>query len=425
MRKKVLWIACLAGLLGGCGVPEPVATGPRRQGAPADSVAAALRDTAATEAGTVSDGVRGAGAETPPGADGAEDRVAVQLARLDSLVARLDDRALIGQMFVVYRADNAFLLEHGFGGVLLFKSMLAVPGDLRAELDRLQAAAPVPYLVALDQEGGAVSRLDAVDGWQAGTPAAAEMAGWPLTRVRGEGRRIGRALASLGVNLNLAPVLDSAVAWDGQTSWMGFRGRAFGTDSLSIVPPARAFAAGCREAGVACVAKHFPGYDVTVNSDLEPARSGSSLADIRTAAARFHAVRGTVAGVMMASIVYPALAEAPAVLSPELVGLARRVVGHGLVMTDDLWGTALRAWRRPDLQILPAEYPDADWLALGELAVRAGNDLLLVTYPAKAALLQDLLAARLAEDPGLREAVTAAVRRIMLAKASLGLVAVD
>lgn len=341
---------------------------------------------------------------------------------VDSILAGLDARGLVGQLMVVYRVDNAYLLEHGFGGVLLFKSMLGDTAALRAELAQLQARAPIAYLVALDQEGGAVSRLDALPGWQDGTPGPVTMAGWPLQEVRQEGRRIGRALAGLGVNLNLAPVLDSARAWDGSEGWMGRRRRAFGQTDAEIIPPARAFASGCAEAGVACLAKHFPGYDVVENSDLEPAHSGATLAVIEQAAGRFGAVADVTAGVMMSSIIHRPLGLQPAVLNPAAVAMAREVVGEGLIMTDDLWGTALRAWRRPDLQILPADYPDGDWLALGEAAVRAGNDLLLITYPAKAALLQRLLADRVDADPMLRAQVTAAVRRVLAAKLRLGLI---
>lgn len=341
---------------------------------------------------------------------------------VETLLAGLDHRALVGQMIVVYRADNRYLLDHGFGGVLLFKSMLKDPEVLKHELDALQDAAPVPYLVALDQEGGSVSRLDAVPGWADGTPGAEAMAAWPPDAVRREGERIGRALAGLGVNLNLAPVLDSARAWDGSEGWMGRRRRAFGDDSASIVPPARAFARGCRDAGVACLAKHFPGYDVAENSDLEPAHSGASRAAIATGAAPFDSLSSVTAGVMMSSIIYPPLGDAPAVLCPAAVAMARRTVGPaGVIMTDDLWGTALRAWQRPDLQILPAEYPDDDWLALAERAVRAGNDLLLVTYPAKAALMQELLAARMAEDPELAAMVRTAAARVLRLKQRLGL----
>jgi len=345
---------------------------------------------------------------------------------LTELMAGLDDRALVGQMIVVYRADNSYLLAHGFGGVLLFKSMLGDPAVLRRDLEALQAAAPVPYLVALDQEGGSVSRLDAVPGWEDGTPGAVAMAAWPMARVRAEGQRIGGALMGLGVNLNLAPVLDSALTWDGGEGWMGRRRRAFGDGAAEIVAPARAFADGCAAAGVACLSKHFPGYDVAQNSDLEPAHSGASLAAIEQAAAPFAALSDVTAGVMMSSIIYPPLGEEPAVLCPAAVALARTTVGpDGLIMTDDLWGTALRAWQRPDLQILPAEYPDADWLALTERAVRAGNDLLLVTYPAKAALMQDMLAVRVADDPELRTLVEAAVRRVLAVKLRLGLLAVE
>jgi beta-N-acetylhexosaminidase len=390
MKRAILSLVAALVMLAACAGPPPPARAPVTTPSPADTMVVA---------------------PPPPTAP----------SPVDSLLATLDPRALVGQMIVVYRADNAFLLQHGFGGVLLFKSMLTDAAALRRDLDALQAAAPVGYLVCLDQEGGTVSRLDALPGWQAGTPGAETMAGWPPAEVRAEGRRIGRFLADLGVNLNLAPVLDSALAWDGAEGWMGRRNRAFGSTDAEILPPAMAYARGCREAGVFCLAKHFPGYDVTENSDLEPAHSGAARAAIEAGAARFAVARPVIAGVMMASIIYPPLSEEPAVLSPTAVGLARAVVSDGLIMTDDLWGTALRAWQRPDLQILPAAYPDEDWAQLCERALRAGNDLLLVTYPAKAVAMQEALARLVAADPEARALAEAAVRRILAVKQALGL----
>jgi len=340
---------------------------------------------------------------------------------VDSLLTTLSPDALAGQMIVVYRVENDFLLRNHFGGVLLFKSMLKDPDQLKADMAALQADAPLGYFVCLDQEGGSVSRLDAIPGWEEGTPGAVDMATWPVDSVQAEGRRIGLALADLGVNLNLAPVLDRAQAWDGSQGWMGRRRRAFGSSDDEILPPARAFSMGCREAGVACLAKHFPGYDVAENSDLEPARSGADSAAIMNGVSRFAAAADVVSGVMMSSIIYPPLGEEPAVLNPRVVGLARLASPGGLVMTDDLWGTALRAWQRPDLQILPTEYPEEDWAALVERALFAGNDLLLVTYPAKAVRMRKVLVKLMAEDPQARQRVVEAVRRILEVKVRMEL----
>lgn len=341
---------------------------------------------------------------------------------VDSLLATLSSDALAGQMIVVYRVENDFLLRNHFGGVLLFKSMLKDPVQLKVEMKALQTDAPLGYFVCLDQEGGAVSRLDAMPGWEEGTPGAVDMTTWTTDSVQVEGRRIGLALADLGVNMNLAPVLDSALSWDGNQGWMGRRRRAFGSTDDEILPPARAFAVGCREAGVACLAKHFPGYDVAENSDLEPARSGADSVAIKIGVSRFAAAADVVSGVMMSSIIYPPLGEEPAVLNPQVVGLARLASPGGLVMTDDLWGTALRAWQRPDLQILPTEYPEEDWAALVEKALFAGNDLLLVTYPAKAVRMRKVLVKLMAEDPEARQMVIEAVRRILKVKMGMALI---
>lgn len=338
----------------------------------------------------------------------------------DSVLAGLDLRARVGQMLVVYRAANEVLLPEDFGGVLLFSSMLADTAALRADLRALQAASAVPLLVCLDQEGGAVSRLDAAPGQAGAWPGAATMGTWPPHRIEEEGRRVGQALAALGVNVNLAPVLDSSVTWDGVESWMGHRGRAFGPGDRTIVPAAAAFARGCRQAGVACIGKHFPGYDVAGNTDEELQTSGAGAEAVAAGAARFAAAAGALDGVMMASIIYDAAGPDPAVMTTSLVTAARARPGQ-VVMTDDLWAHSLRHWGRPDLTIERAHYPDADWARLGGLALAAGNDLLLVTYPAKAAELRDHLVDLAARERWARRRVDAAAGRILRLKARLGL----
>ena len=388
-RTAIVVVAIL--LSAGCaGTPPAVDDGTApphgepRQAAPPDTLVPAIVAPARGDSTVVAASTAAAVASRSP---------------VDSLLATLDDRALAGQMIMVYRADNAFLLAHGFGGVLLFASMLGDPAAVRADLADLQQAAPVPYLVALDQEGGAVSRLDALPGWRAGTPGATELATWPADSVRAEGQRIGRALRGLGVNLNLAPVLDSTRAWDGQPSgWPGAAARS-GHDRRDPARRRATSPAAAPRPGWPAWPSIFPATMWWRTATSNRRTAGRRWRPSRAASGPFGAAADVTAGVMMSSIIHPPLGPEPAVLNPTAVAMARAVVGEGLIMTDDLWGTALRAWRRPDLQILPAEYPDRDWLALGEAAVRAGNDLLLITYPAKAALLQRLLAERVDADP--------------------------
>ncbi len=345
-------------------------------------------------------------------------------ALIDSVLATLDTRARVGQMIVVYRADNPTLLEQQFGGVLLFSNMIADTLALKRDLSALQAQAPLGYLVCLDQEGGNVSRLDAAPGWESGTPGAVDLANWTPQDVYAEGARIGAALADLGVNLNLAPVLDSAETWDGRESWMGHRRRAFGTSDEEILEPALAFVAGCRQAGVVCISKHYPGYDVSGNTDRELQISGADLDQIAHGERRFFAARDAVAGVMMSSVICTALTKRPAVLEDRLVARAHFTPTH-VVMTDDLWSLALRRWLRPDLEIDWRDYPADAWAELGEQALWAGNDLLLVTYPEKAIDLRDALVDLVEREAWAREAVEVAVTRILVLKADLGLLPVD
>jgi beta-glucosidase-like glycosyl hydrolase len=92
-----------------------------------------------------------------------------------------------------------------------------------------------------------------------------------------------------------------------------------------------------------------------------------------------------------------------------------------VVMTDDLWGTALRSYVLDGADVHPVHYPDSAFGRLVEEAVRAGNDVLMITYPRKVPLMIAVIE-RLAErDSRVREHVDAAARRIILCKRRLKL----
>lgn len=326
----------------------------------------------------------------------------------------------VGQLFIVYHSPPGYMAEHGFGGSLVFASMVREPEDLRASLAEAQRRCRIPLLVAVDQEGGNVNRLASLPGLQQ-TPTPREMAGLDAATLDSVLAPQAAALRDLGINLNLAPVVDPALDHLGKPTLMGRRERAFGATAAEIVPAARAFLDSYGRRDIGGVLKHFPGYDVAQNSDEELAVSLADSAVIAGRIEAFAAVMDQAAGVMMSSIRFPAVSDLPAVLDPGWVARARCGHHDRIVMTDDLWGHALRAWVSGTHEVDAGDYPAEDLRRLVLLAFDAGNDMLMVTYPQKAVQMKATLVAAIREDPVRRAQLDKRVRRLLRLKADLGL----
>jgi beta-N-acetylhexosaminidase len=225
----------------------------------------------------------------------------------------------------------------GIGGIILLGSD-ATPA-LRDELRQLLALAPVgrvPF-VMVDEEGGAVQRLASAVG---AIPSARTM-GQTMrpSAIEALAKRVGASLRSLGVTMDLAPVLDLDGA-PGPNST-----DADGTRSFSPIGPVAtadglAFARGLLASGVLPVLKHFPGLGgATGNTDLGPAATkpyvGVATAGVQPFQAAF---RAGAPAVMVANASVPGLTPRPASLSRSVItGLLRQKLGFsGLVLTDSL-----------------------------------------------------------------------------------------
>lgn len=302
---------------------------------------------------------------------------------------------LAGQVVVV-RMENqatdelrAAARAGEIGGVILFPPSDIAGDRLAGEIRTLQSAAAAgdnpPLLVAIDQEGGVVERLPALP------PQIA-----PSTLAQNddrdaavlEGRATGFQLRKLGINVNLAPVLDVP------SSDQQFMGpRAFGSTPEQVARLGLAFAAGMRREAVAATAKHFPGLGQALeNTDYAPTVVSAPARTLRGDLEPFRAAIGDGLDlVMVSSAGYPALgSSAPAVLSPALVGrlLRDRLGFEGVVISDDLLAPAISTAH-------PAR-------RAAVLASRAGVDLLLFAADDAPGIADGLVAAvragRLAED---------------------------
>jgi beta-N-acetylhexosaminidase len=226
------------------------------------------------------------------------------------------------------------LLSEGLGGVVLFSRNVAGPDQVAALTAGLRAERP-ELLVATDEEGGDVTRLEAAAGSSfPGNLALGAVDDPALTRR--VGAAIAGELAAAGIDLDLAPVADVLV--DPASAIVGVR--SFGSDPDLVARHVAAFVEGMQGAGVAACAKHFPGHGETADdSHMELPTSDASLETLRERALRpfAAAVAAGVRAVMTAHIRFTALGDEPATLNAEAIGLLRAELAFdGVVMTDAL-----------------------------------------------------------------------------------------
>ncbi|MFK4868570.1 glycoside hydrolase family 3 protein [Streptomyces sp. CSMPJR101] len=234
-------------------------------------------------------------------------------------------------------------LGEGLASVGLFGRNIASPEQLAALTAQLRAERD-DVLVAIDEEGGDVTRLEVRTGSSfPGNHALGAVDDVDLTRqVAAE---LGRRLAACGVNLNWAPSAD--VNSNPANPVIGVR--SFGADTALAARHTAAYVTGLQSAGVAACTKHFPGHgDTAVDSHHALPRidaDASVLAERELAPFRAAIAAGTRA-VMSAHILVPALdLDRPATLSRAvLTELLRGELGYtGLIVTDGMEMQAIAA----------------------------------------------------------------------------------
>lgn len=298
-------------------------------------------------------------------------------------------------------------VDQGLAGVIHFARNAADAGRLaQCSATLQQRAGGRGLLIAIDEEGGSVSRLP---------PGPARFPGAMALGAAGDpdlARRCGRATAgqlrAVGVNVDLAPVVD--VQSNPANPVIGVR--SFGGDPATVAVQGTAWLQGLQSGGVLAVAKHFPGHgDVRVDSHRELPVSPKTVAGLeRVELVPFRAaIAAGVAGVMSAHIALPALdaSRRPATRSaPVLTDLLRDRLGFpGLIMTDCMEMKGVRT----DVPV-----PEA-----AVQAVEAGADLVLVSHtPAVQRAAIEALEQAVAQGRIPRARVEESLARIAAAKAA-------
>lgn len=321
----------------------------------------------------------------------------------------------IGQMIIIdYRNITAMTIElekllttYNPGGFILFKSNIATFNQTKKFLDDIKNASNIKTIISVDQEGGNVQRLDERVGFRK-YPPMSEIGKTMDTRIAFElGAKMGAELKTLGIDMDMAPVLDIFSNPNNKV----IADRAFGTNGEIVKKMALAYAAGLKSENIIAVGKHFPGHGDTITDshidlpviekDLESLKQLELIPFIE-------AVNQKVPGLMVAHIAVPKITRdnIPASLSKNMINdLLRNDIGYnGLIMPDSLKMKALtNHFTTEDIYLR---------------CINAGNDFLLMPQDIKEAF--ETIYRKVNEGIITEARLDESVYRILLAKFDCG-----
>ena len=280
---------------------------------------------------------------------------AVEHMTLDEQVGQLimtpiqpgDDPATVGDS----------IAQQHIGAVLMTGNWSSGVSGVAQTVTALQtyAAANNQLITATDQEGGQVQHLKGT-GFDA-IPSAVQQGGMAGASLTQAAAGWGSQLYAAGINVDLAPSVDTVQVARRANAPIGALNRDFGLDGSGNADHAKAFIAGMRQAGVRTAIKHYPGLgavtgntDFTANgiSDTTTTFDGEEMGAFATALAEDPGM------VMMSLATYTQLdANAPAAFSSSIIdGHLRGTTGYqGVVVSDSLSATALGSIGPKDLGV--------------------------------------------------------------------------
>ncbi|MBY3150813.1 glycoside hydrolase family 3 protein [Rhizobium laguerreae] len=335
-------------------------------------------------------------------------------------------RRMIGQMVLVgfvgnRQRDGGFQTvarQAGKGrlaGVLYLGRNIRTLDGVKAMNEALQAAAAgLPLLVAVDQEGGRIERLTKAVGFNEMPSAASVAQSMTPKEAQATYKLMAIQLAGLGFNLNLGPVVD--LNTNPNNPIIGRLGRSFSADGEKTTEYGRAFVEGHRQAGVLTALKHFPGHGSSVGDthnevvDVSETWKESELVPYEELIDSGDADMVMSAHVINRNI--PGAERTPASMSPAtLVGLLRKKLRFkGVIISDDLQMEAIAGTMGFDDTVLHA--------------VMAGNDILVFANdkhpdPTIPDRVSDLLVVEARENPALMMRIQESYGRVVRLKSKI------
>ncbi len=334
-----------------------------------------------------------------------------------NLLTSMSMEEKVGQLLMLGfdgQSPSESILEHihnrHVGGVILFARNVSTPQQVAALCGQFQAQArqtlrKLPLLIAADQEGGVVARITEGATVFPGNMALGATRSTNYARLAGE--ITGAELRTMGIGMNLAPVLDV----NNNPANPGIGVRSFGESPELVAQMGAAFISGLQANRIIATAKHFPGKgDITLDSHIAlptVSHGKERLEQVELLPFR-RAIKADVGAIMTAHVTFPAFdptSGLPATLSqPVLTGLLRQTLGfRGLIITDDLEMGAI-----------------AESFGVGEAAVKAvtaGADIVLVCHtPERQVEAHEALLEAARKGIITKERLNEAVGRILMAK---------
>ena len=293
--------------------------------------------------------------------------------KVDKLVANMSDADKVGQLLVIgihgktLNDDAKFMLnEYRVGGIILFDRNMESKDQVKsliADINKTgKSAGLTPLFIGIDQEGGAVSRME---DQLIKVPPAEELGKDPIEQAVSLAKQSGTELKDLGFNINFAPVADLGLTY----------GRSFSTNPDEVVRYASAVGKAYDESGLWYSYKHFPGIgktDVDLHADTSvvPVSKETLLnEDTKVFVDLIKQSKPNTYAIMVSHAMYPQIdPDHPSSLSKAIItDWLRKDMGYnGVVVTDDM-----------DMGALAKHY------TFGDMAVQsilAGSDILLVCH---------------------------------------------
>ena len=293
--------------------------------------------------------------------------------KVDKLVAKMSDADKVGQLLMIgihgttLNDDAKFMLnEYRVGGIILFDRNMESKDQVKTLITDInkagKSAGLTPLFLGIDQEGGAVARMDDK---LIKVPPAEEVGKMPVEQAVSLAKQSGAELKDLGFNINFAPVADLGLTY----------GRSYSTSPDEVVRYAGAVGKAYDEAGLWYSYKHFPGIgkiDVDLHADtsIVPVSKETLLSeDTKVFIDLIKQSKPNTYTIMVSHAMYPQIdPDHPASLSKAIItDWLRKDIGYnGVVVTDDM-----------DMGALANHY------TFGDMAVQsilAGSDILLVCH---------------------------------------------
>ena len=335
--------------------------------------------------------------------------------KVDKLVANMSDADKVGQLMMIgihgksLNDDAKFMLnEYRVGGIILFDRNMESKDQVKTLITDInkagKSAGLTPLFLGIDQEGGAVARMDDK---LIKVPPAEEVGKEPVEQAAALAKEVGTELKDLGFNINFAPVADLGLTY----------GRSYSTNPDEVVRYASAVGKSYDEAGLWYSYKHFPGIgktDVDLHADtsIVPVSKETLLSeDTKVFVDLIKQSKPNTYTIMVSHAMYPQIdPDHPSSLSKTIItDWLRKDMGYnGVVVMDDM-----------DMGALAKHY------TFGDMAVQsilAGSDILLVCHEyehmqeAYNGLMKAVKDGRIS-----KERLDESVKRILLMKMSRGL----